>query len=140
MAAGAFMIGGVLVAALASAPKTDGPARFAWAPFDRAEITRRVASGEVILVDVTADWCVTCKWNKAAVLSRDPVSALLETNVRPMQADWTRPDPEIANYLASFGRYGIPFNVVYGPGAPNGVPLPELLSADAVLQGIEKAR
>ena len=140
MAAGAFVMGGVLVTTLASAPKTDGPARFAWAPFDRAEITRRVASGEVILVDVTADWCVTCKWNKAAVLSREPVAALLETNVIPMQADWTRPDPIIANYLASFGRYGIPFNVVYGPSAPNGVPLPELLNADAVLQGIEKAR
>ena len=49
------------------------------------------------------------------MLSRDPVAALLETNVTPMQADWTRPDPKIANYLASFGRYGIPFNVVYGP-------------------------
>ena len=140
MAAGAFVIGGALVLTLASAPPAEGPTQFAWAPFDRSEIVRRVRNGDVILVDVTADWCVTCKWNKAAVLSRDPVAALLESDVTPMQADWTRPDPAIADYLASFGRYGIPFNIVYGPGAPNGVPLPELLNADVVLQGIEKSR
>jgi len=140
MAAGAFLIGGVLVATLATAPIADETARFAWTPFDQAEIARRVTNGDVVLVDVTADWCVTCKWNKAAVLARDPVASLLEADVTSMQADWTRPDPKIARYLASFGRYGIPFNVVYGPNAPNGIPLPELLSAEAVLQGIEKAR
>ena len=43
MAAGAFVIGGVLVAALAICAKNRWTCRFAWAPFDRAEITRRVA-------------------------------------------------------------------------------------------------
>jgi len=35
-----------------------------------------------------------------------------------MQADWTRTNPAISTYLESFGRYGVPFNVVYSPGAP----------------------
>ncbi len=35
-----------------------------------------------------------------------------------MVADWTQPDPAISGYLASFGRFGIPMNVVYGPKAP----------------------
>jgi len=60
-------------------------------------------------------------------------------DVVAMQADWTRPDPKIAAYLASFGRYGIPFNAVYGPRAPKGVPLPELLSTENVLDGFRKA-
>ena len=89
---------------------------------------------------MTADWCVTCKWNKAVVLNRDPIAALLAGDVMPMQADWTRPDPEITAYLAKHGRFGIPFNIVYGPGAPAGVQLPELLSADDVLEAIKKAR
>lgn len=139
-AAGTFIIGALIVSTLATAPQANDNAKFAWAPFNEAEIAKSVAAGNIVLVDVTADWCVTCKWNKAAVLSRDPVSARLETDVTPMQADWTRPNAEIADYLARFGRYGIPFNVVYGPGAPNGVALPELLSADAVLEGIEKAK
>jgi suppressor for copper-sensitivity B len=56
-----------------------------------------------------------------------------------MQADWTRPSERISNYLATFGRYGIPFDAVYGPGAPNGIPLPELLSEDAVIQALDQA-
>ena len=56
-----------------------------------------------------------------------------------MRADWTRPNEEIARYLADFGRYGIPFNVVYGPGAPAGIALPELLTSEAVLSAVERA-
>ena len=41
--------------------------------------------------------------------------------------------------LAHFGRYGIPFNVVYGPDAPAGIALPELLSAEAVLDAAARA-
>ena len=56
-----------------------------------------------------------------------------------MKADWTRPDDEIAAYLASFGRYGIPFDVVYGPDRPRGVVLPELLSRGAVFAAVDAA-
>jgi suppressor for copper-sensitivity B len=124
----------------AAPPASSATDAFAWAQFDEGDIQRRVANGEVVLVDVTADWCVTCKWNKAVVLNRDPIAALLAGDVMPMQADWTRPDPEITAYLAKHGRFGIPFNIVYGPGAPAGVQLPELLSADDVLEAIKKAR
>ena len=54
--------------------------------------------------------------------------ALTKPGIVAMRADWTRPDPAIDAYLARFGRYGIPFNVVYGPAAPGGLPLPELLT------------
>ena len=56
-----------------------------------------------------------------------------------MQADWTRPDPKIAEYLARFGRYGIPFNVVFGPKAPQGIILPELLTQSAVMSAFSEA-
>ena len=56
-----------------------------------------------------------------------------------MEADWTRPDPAIGAYLASYGRYGIPFNIVYGPGAPGGIVLPELLTKGDVDGALDKA-
>ena len=56
-----------------------------------------------------------------------------------MRADWTRPDPRIIAYLQSFGRYGVPLDVVYGPGAPQGIALPELLSAEAVMDAFQRA-
>ena len=56
-----------------------------------------------------------------------------------MVADWTRPDPAINAYLAEFGRYGIPLNVVYGPKAPHGIALPELSGSDTVLAALKQA-
>ena len=101
----------------------------------------------VVFVDVTAEWCVTCKANKALVIDRGEVARRLKAGesgapggVVAMRADWTRPNPVITAYLRRFGRFGIPFNVVYGPGAPAGLPLPELLTEPAVLAGFEAAR
>ena len=112
-----------------------------WQAFDLAAIDSLVRGGHVVFVDVTADWCITCQVNKAAVVSRGEVAArLADGSVVPMLADWTRPNAVIAQYLASFGRYGIPFNVVYGPAAPAGIPLPEILTSEAVLDAFAKAR
>jgi suppressor for copper-sensitivity B len=111
-----------------------------WQPFDRARIDALVADGQVVFVDVTADWCLTCQANKALVLERGAVpAALAGTGVVAMRADWTRPDDRIAAYLAGHGRYGIPFNAAYGPGAPDGVVLPELLTESAVLDALAAA-
>ena len=111
-----------------------------WMPFDRAAIDSAVASGAVVFVDVTADWCITCQVNKALALNNDPVRSRLEGDgVVAMVADWTRPSEEIGAYLKSFGRFGIPFNAVYGPARPNGEALPELLTEAIVLDAIEKA-
>ncbi len=111
-----------------------------WVAFDRAEIARLVSTGKTVFVDVTADWCLTCKANKALVLDRDPVATALDTPaVVPMQADWTRPDERISRYLESFGRFGIPFNAVYGPAAPEGIVLSELLSSQEVLEALARA-
>ena len=112
-----------------------------WRPFERAEITRLVKSGKTVFVDVTAEWCITCLANKRLVLNRQPIARILDgRTVIPMVADWTRPDAKISKYLAEYGRYGIPFNIVYGPSAPKGILLPELLSRSAVLKAIARAR
>lgn len=122
-----------------AASGTDDPAAD-WAPFDRSRIDALVAEGRVVFVDVTADWCLTCKANKALVLDRGAVAERLgDGSVVPMRADWTRPDDGIAAYLADYGRYGIPFNAVYGPAAPEGVVLPEILTEAAVLNSLAQA-
>ena len=120
----------------------DAPVKsaIAWRPFDLAAIGQMVESGNVVFVDVTADWCITCQVNKSLVLERGEVrEALSRPGVIAMRADWTRPNPVIADYLASFGRYGIPFDAVYGPSQPHGEPLPEILSTRATLGALERA-
>ncbi|HEY5598972.1 MAG TPA: protein-disulfide reductase DsbD domain-containing protein [Kiloniellales bacterium] len=111
-----------------------------WQPFAPDQISGLVAQGKTVFVDITADWCITCRVNKALVLDSEQVHERLSgENVIAMRGDWTLPSDEISLYLERFGRYGIPFDAVYGPGAPAGVALPELLSIDGVLQTLDRA-
>ena len=126
----------------APAPGTDAVSKSKahWVAFDPASIPRLVAEGKTVFVDITAEWCITCLVNKAAVLNRGTVFELLSGDqVVTMQGDWTRPDPEIAAYLKSFGRFGIPFNAIYGPGKEDGLVLPELLTTGLVMDGLAQA-
>ena len=143
LAGTALWLGWLLAASLhPSAPAAVQAEQAHWRSFDLAAVKKEVAAGHVVFVDVTADWCLTCLANNRPVLDRPEVAARLDDPsgaVVAMRADWTRPDEAISRYLASFGRYGVPFNVVYGPGAPEGLPLSELLSVRAVLEGLTKA-
>ncbi len=140
----AWQAGGVGLAALvlagASLPpaQADRAVEAGWEPFAEARIAEEVARGNTVFVDVTADWCLTCKANKSLVLTRDTVAEALSETVA-LQADWTRPDDAIAAYLKANDRFGIPFDAVYGPGAPDGLLLPELLTEAAVLDAISRA-
>lgn len=110
-----------------------------WRRFDEPQIKALVGEGRTVLVDITAAWCVTCKVNKALALGDQEVKRRLSADVVPIQGDWTKPDERIAAYLQSFGRYGIPFDIVYGPGAPQGIVLPELLTTRAVVAAFDQA-
>jgi len=112
----------------------------AWLPLDKPQIAATVAEGRLVFVDVTADWCITCQVNKKLVLDSETIAARLAApDIVTMRGDWTLPNDEISAYLSEFGRYGIPFNAVYGPGAPEGIALPELLTVDAVNEALAKA-
>lgn len=88
-----------------------------WEPFDEQRLEELVAEGRTVFVDVTADWCFTCKVNERLVLETQPVADAFEDHdVVAMKADWTNRDDAIADYLATHGRYSIPTYVLYTPG------------------------
>jgi suppressor for copper-sensitivity B len=129
----------IVAAALLPAQAPRAAPEAGWEAWSPARLEARGAT-EIVLVDVTADWCLTCQANKRLVLDDSDVAAALgAAGATPLRADWTRPDPAIAAYLADHGRYGIPFNAVYGPGAPDGIVLPELLTERAVLDALGRA-
>ncbi|MDD9901215.1 MAG: protein-disulfide reductase DsbD family protein [Alphaproteobacteria bacterium] len=131
----AFWLSGVLGTIMATPTLDTG-----WKAFDESLIMPAVADGRIVVVDVTADWCLTCKANKRLVLEQDDIAATLaQPEFLLLQADWTQRNEDIAAYLKKYGRYGIPFNVVYGPAAPEGIVLPELLTKKTVLQAVNAA-
>ena len=121
-------------------PPSSGPGDTFWRPFDRDAIAKFVGEGRVVFVDVTADWCLTCKLNEQLVIDAPAIHRrLASADVVAMRADWTRPSDAISAYLRSFGRYGIPFNAVYGPAAPGGLALSEILTSNQVLSALAEA-
>jgi len=88
-----------------------------WVVFDRARAESLARGGQLVFVDVTANWCFTCKVNERLVLDTPEVAqAFQEHGVVPMRADWTNRDNRIGAFLAEHGRFGIPFYLLYRPG------------------------
>ncbi|PSW16357.1 cytochrome C biogenesis protein [Photobacterium rosenbergii] len=141
----AFIIvgsGGGLIAGSMTADNwaTPLPQDHAWQPLNIDAIQQQVSQGKTVFVDVTADWCITCKVNKVSVLLQDPVySALEQDHIVLMKGDWTKPSDYVTGYLRSNGRFGVPFNIVYGPNAPTGIALPVILTSNDVIKAIETA-
>lgn len=103
----------------------------------------RVAAleGRTLFLDFTADWCLTCKANEATVLASATVrEAMAAHGVVPMQADWTRRDPVITDWLTRFGRAGVPMYVVVPPeGLAHATVLPEVITPGMVVDAVEAA-
>jgi suppressor for copper-sensitivity B len=111
-----------------------------WEPFDRGKAEQLATGGQLVFVDVTADWCFTCKVNERLVLNTPEVAGTFEEHgVVPMKADWTNRDDTIGQFLAEHGRYGIPFYVLYRPGQEPHV-FSELLTKESVLAAVKAAK
>ena len=95
--------------------------------------------GRVVFVNMTADWCVTCKANEKTVLGRDGFRAALDAaGAVYMKGDWTDVDPAITAFLESHGAVGVPLYVVY-PRQGEPVVLPTVLTQATVEQALAEA-
>jgi len=112
----------------------------AWQPWSAGRVAELRAQGRPVFIDFTAAWCVTCQANKQLVLDTGAVRrAFAEHDVATLRADWTRRDRAISEALAGYGRSGVPVYVLYLPGQPAPVLLPELLTRDIVLSALAAA-
>jgi len=137
---------GILITLIFSLPnafsykKTFPTSDMIWEKFDEAKLHQLVSEGNVVVVDVTADWCITCKFNKTRVLRSDAVmQRLLQDKTIAMRADITKPNEDAMKFIHKKGRYAIPFNAIYGPNAKDGLLTKELLDKDEFLKLIDEA-
>lgn len=109
-----------------------------WYRYSPQLVAEFAKAGRTIFIDATADWCLTCKANEAAVLS-DPalLQKLDSAGVVRMKADWTRETPEVNELLYSMGKSGVPAYAIYPKGDKGKqVVLPELLTTGLILEAI----
>jgi thiol:disulfide interchange protein DsbD len=123
--------------ASAEAPAGPGLAAEVWSPEKVKELQ---AQGKVVMVDFTADWCVTCKVNEGAALKGQRLAdAFKASDAVLLRADWTKRDATIAAALAEHGRAGVPLYLVYPKGSGEPAVLPQLLTEGLVIEAVEKA-
>jgi thiol:disulfide interchange protein len=134
----------VAVAALGTAVQQHGesttPTEAWWEPWSVERLEQlRADSEQAVLVNMTADWCVTCLVNERVALNTDPVrQAMSEHDVVYLKGDWTRRDPAITEYLSEFGRNGVPLYVVYPRNGDEPRVLPQILTPGLVVQAVEQ--
>jgi thiol:disulfide interchange protein len=98
------------------------------------------AAGRVVFVNMTADWCVTCKANEARVLDTEAFDEAMQTaGAVYMKGDWTNVDPEITRFLEQHGAVGVPLYVVFPRGGGEGDVLPTVLTQAAVDEALARA-
>ena len=116
------------------------PADAVSVPFSEQRLADLRAAHRVVLVNMTADWCVTCKANEKAVFARDGFrEALAASRAVYMVGDWTDVDPAITAYLRRYKAVGVPLYVLYPRSGGEGTVLPTVLTPTLVREALEKA-
>ena len=120
-------------------PSVNGLAGGAWETFSPERLEELINDPEqAVLVNMTADWCVTCLVNERVALNTDAVrQAMADYGVVYLKGDWTRRDPVITEYLARYDRNGVPLYVVYPRNGGEPRVLPQILTPGLVVQAME---
>lgn len=110
-------------------------------PYSAQKLAALRSEGRVVFVDMTADWCVTCKANEKAVLGREEFrKAMTAADAVFMQGDWTNVDPAITEFLEAHHAYGVPLYVVFPSDGGEGEVLPTVLTQQIVADALARAR
>ena len=110
-----------------------------WLNFYDITLDNLINENKIVFLDITADWCATCQFNKINVLNSETIISLFKKNdVTLIRADWTKPNDKINLFLEKYDRFGIPFNAFFSPNFPEGILLSELLSEKEMIDAINK--
>ena len=97
-------------------------------------------SNQIVFLNFTADWCITCKVNERVALKTQKVQKILDSeSINYLEADWTRKDEIIASKLEEFGRSGVPLYLLY-PSKGKPIILPEILTEDILIKYLLEVR
>lgn len=106
-----------------------------WQPYTPTSLTEARASGKPVLINLTADWCITCLANERVALGTEEVeNAVKDLGVVALKGDWTNYDADITELLNEYGRSGVPLYLWFPAGHEGkAIVLPQLLTKNMLL-------
>ncbi|MDR2107476.1 MAG: thioredoxin family protein [Holosporaceae bacterium] len=103
------------------------------------QLSPREIGKKVIVFNVTADWCLTCRYNKRVFRDEKVGETMRACNAEFLEVELTPGDDALMRFISARGRAGIPFTAVFGPGAPDGILLSEIPTAEEAVKALNAA-
>lgn len=101
------------------------------------EALELVKQNNTVILNITADWCLSCKYNKLKLLSDQVQEKIKNNHVKFVEIDITKKNDKVIKFIQNHSRVGIPFTIVYGPKNKSGVLLSEIPETSEIIKAID---
>lgn len=108
-------------------------------PYSAQKLEQLREQEQLVFINLTADWCITCLANERVLSSDEVKKAFADAGVHYLVGDWTNYDANITRLLESYGRSGVPLYLLFPKDAAEpAIILPQILSKADVIDIIER--
>ncbi len=113
---------------------------FGWHDYTVESAAEARKSGQIVLVEFTASWCLNCKYIEQTVYQNPRVRAELQKrNVITLKADMTDYTSAARPLLEELGGTGIPFTAIYPADGDKPLTLESIYTADTLIATLDQA-
>lgn len=101
------------------------------------KVSQLIKQNNIVIMNVTADWCLSCKYNKLKFKSDQVQTKINENDVKFVEIDITKKNDRVMNFIYEHSRVGIPFTIIFGPKNKSGIVLSEIPTVSEILNTID---
>jgi thiol:disulfide interchange protein DsbD len=84
-----------------------------WQPYTAKALANLRKSNSAVFINLTADWCITCKINEKRVFTPATLQTMKDKGIHLLEGDWTQHNPEITELLNQYHRGGVPLYLLF---------------------------
>ena len=108
---------------------------------DKFKIQEKLSQGRSVLLEIGADWCLTCHVNNFVLFNKNNLEYWQNIyHLDLIKVDWTNYNKDVLDYMEKYGRKGLPFYILYTPYIREGIVLPEIFSIEDLQNLIYNSR